>query len=275
MNLFTSLYYRLLNLRNHVDFSLRQGARLTARPVDHRNTSRPDILSAYPAEIREKAGGVIARLRSVYHFDAVEAGFEARDLQENYFYLAMLDEVFSRSQAAFPETLTAADIGPSSWFYVQALAAALTWYGVSVPRALRLTGYEVDAYRLYSDFHTRKDHALGNMRGLAGVTYVDQPFRAQPDTYDVLTTFFPFVFEKDLLEWGLPGSLFQPDVLLAAAFASLKPGGMLVIVNQGEQEHEAQEELLRQHGITPLAAFRMDPLLFEYPLDRWIITVKK
>jgi hypothetical protein len=275
MNPFTAIYFTFLDLRNRLDYSLRQRVHASSKPVHLPSETRLDILSAYPAGIRKLAGDEIKRLRAAYHFDAVEAGFTERGLRENYFYLAMLDEAFRRSEAALPAGVTAADIGPSSWFYVQALAASLTHYGTDQPRAIHLTGFEVDAYRLYADFHTRRDHALSNMRGLAGVEYVDQGFNPAPSAYDVITSFFPFVFEKDHMEWGLPGRLFHPLDLLNASLVSLKPGGLLVIVNQGLKEHEEELRFLTEAGGSPTAAFKMEPLLFTYPLDRYIITVKK
>ncbi len=275
MNLFTAAYFSLLDLRNRLDYNLRQHVHAPSRPISASTGSRPDILSAYEVDIRAQAGDEIARLRSAYQFDAIETGFTERDLRETYFYLAMLDEAFRRSEAVLPANVTAADIGPSSWFYVQALYAALARCGTSQPRSVHLTGFEVDAYRLYADFHTRRDHALTNMRGLAGVVYMDHGFEPNPSAYDVITSFFPFVFEKDHMEWGLPGWLFNPLNLLKASLASLKPGGLLVIVNQGLREHEEELRFVREAGASPAAVFKMEPLLFTYPLDRYIITVKK
>ena len=133
----------------------------------------------------------------------------------------------------------------------------------------------MDAYRLYADFHTRRDHALGQMQGLDGVEYLDRGFTLQPDTFDVITMFFPFVFEKDHLQWGLPGSLFDPAVLMKSAWESLKRGGLLIIVNQGHEEHKAETQLLKRLNIPVASSFKMDPLLYSYPLTRYIITVKK
>jgi SAM-dependent methyltransferase len=275
MNLFTAAYFSLLDLRNRLDYYLRQHVHAPSRPVSVSRGSRPEILSAYPVDVRTRAGDEIARLCAAYHFESVETGFTERDLRENYFYLAMLDEAFRRSDAALPAEVTVADIGPSSWFYVQALFFAFTYFGTTRARAVNLTGFEVDAYRLYADFHTRRDHALANMRGLAGVEYVDHGFEPDPSAYDVITSFFPFVFEKDHLEWGLPRSLFNPRSLLNATLASLKPGGLLVIVNQGLKEHEEELRFLQEAGVSPKAAYKMESLLFSYPLDRYIITVKK
>ncbi len=275
MNPFTSAYFALLDLRNRLDYAIRQRLHAPSRTIPAYTGARPEILSAYPVDIRARAGDEIARLRAEYHFDDVDTGFANRDLRENYFYLAMLDEAFRQSKITLPAEVTAADIGPSSWFYVKALYTALSRFGTTQPRGVHLTGFEVDAYRLYADFHSRRDHAQANMRGLPGVDFVDHGFEPRPDTYDVLTVFFPFIFLKDHLEWGLPRALFNPPNLVKATLASLKPGGLLMIVNQGQLEHEEELRFLREAGFTPASAFKMEPLLFSYPLDRYILTVKK
>jgi SAM-dependent methyltransferase len=275
MNPLTAAYFTLLDLRNRLDYAIRQRVHFSAHSVNRETGTRPDFLLAYPNELRHRVTDEITRLQSAYPVDGIESILSERDNRENYFYLAMLDEAFRRSGVELPVDVTAADIGPSSWFYVQALYAALARFGTAHPRAVHLTGFEVDAYRLYADFHSRRDHALANIRGLAGVNYVDHGFDPHPDTYDVLTTFFPFVFQKDHLEWGLPGRMFNPQDLLEAAIVSLKPGGLLVIVNQGPDEHEAQKRMLQKIGASPVSAFKMDQLLFSYPLDRYIIAVKK
>lgn len=275
MNPFTSLYFAWMRLRNSLDFPIRQHLHFSSRPVVQTVKHAVNILDTYPPEEQARVNSQISRLRAQYHFDYYEKNRRVEEIKENFFYLAMLDSAFEQSQTAFPPNVTAADIGPSSWFYVHALHAALTWYQSSVPRTVHLTGYEMDAFRLYSDFHTRRDHALGNMQGLAGIEYREKGFEILPSTCDLITLFFPFVFLKDHLEWGLPGNLFEPMDLLNTAWNSLKPGGLLLIVNQGLEEHTAELKNLEHLGIKPTASIRMEPLLYSYSLERFIITVKR
>lgn len=275
MNPFVAVYYAIQNLRNSADFAFRQRFHTSPNPVVRTRPANQDFLSSYPLECRERAELLVERLTARYHLADFSDALYAKEIKENYFYLAMLDEAFHQSHAAFPPSINAADIGPSSWFYVRALIAALTWYNTSSPRAVRLTGYEVDAFRLFADFHTRKDHALGNMQGLSNVEYIDRGFGVQPETYDLVTLFFPFVFKKDHLQWGLPLNLFDPVGLNVSAWRSLRSGGLMIIVNQGKDEHRAQIKMLEDAGISITAAFHMEPLLYTYRLDRYIITAKK
>ena len=275
MNLLKEIYLSFLRIRNSLDFPLRQRFHPRPRKIQRNDHQQTDILPSYPPEIRSKADDQIVRLIAEYHFQGFTYDHASATVRENLFYLAMLDEALRQTNISLPENLTAADIGPSSWFYVHALYSALTWFRATLPRSVRLTGYEVDAYRLYSDLHTRRDHALGNMQGLTGVEYLDKAFTVQPDRFDVITLFFPFVFEKDHLEWGLPSGMFDPTGLLKTAWISLRKGGLMIIVNQGADEHRGEKKLLKTSAIPVAASFHMDPLLFTYPLDRYIITAQK
>ena len=133
MNLFTALYFSFLRLRNNLDFAIRQRFHPSLKPVIKPASSAPDFLSEYSVENREKAGQEIQRLRDKYHFAPFETNHATKDIRENYFYLHMLDKALDSAQISLPASLTAADIGPSSWFYVQALFAALTWHGSPNP----------------------------------------------------------------------------------------------------------------------------------------------
>ncbi len=264
-----------LRLFNPLDYFLRQHLHPGVRPVDRPRITMPDLAGRYKAGRREQASREIQRLTELYHFDYFSTARTLDEARENFFYLAMIDRALDETVIALPDSLSVADIGPSSWFYVHALFAAVTWHNTWYPRSVHLTGFEVDPYRLYSDFHTRQDHALGNMRGLPNVEYVDHGFALQPETYDIITVFFPFVFLKDHLEWGLPAKLFDPDTLLNTVMGSLKTGGVMLIVNQGIYEHREQLKLLEKLSLKPAAAYRVESLLYTYKLDRFVITVKK
>jgi hypothetical protein len=260
-----------LRLRNTLDYPMRQffhwrrtGLRLPAR-------SLKGLFDALPREQRGRAILLAARLLEDYHLQPLAASSTPGMYRENLFYLDMLATALERSSASLPDSLTVADIGPSHWFYVQALFALLRWWRCPKGRDLSLTGYEVDAYRIYSDLHSRYDYAQAHIRNLSGVTYLPQAFTRQPALLDLVLMLFPFVFEPDHLRWGLPAALFEPERLLADAWSSIKPGGVLIIVNQGFQEHQAQQARLAACGILPRAAYRQDPLLYTYDLDRYVL----
>jgi hypothetical protein len=269
---FPSLRHLLMDVRNRLDYPLRQLFRWRRAGFHIRPQPEQDPWAALPPEDRPRAAELAGRLIRQYHLEDFASQTTPINYRENLFYLHLLECALEASAISLPDTIRAADIGPSHWFYVQAQAALLRWWRTPHPREIDLQGYEIDAYRVYADLHSRHDHALGHMRGLPGVTYIPRGFSAQPTTFHLIFMLFPFVFSKDHLEWGLPGSLFQPRALLQAAWQSLQSGGLLIIVNQGEAEHTAQRALLESEGIPIRAAFRHDPLLFHYPLDRFVLT---
>lgn len=272
-NPFLSVYLGWLRLKNSIDYPLRQRLkRFRAAPVSTSHPFHRDILSTYPEKNRHRVQRTLEELDKNFHFGYYSQTHSLDEIRENYYYLSLLDEALRKSDISLPESIRAADIGPSSWFYIHALHGALSWFDTPSRRQVQLTGFEVDAYRLYSDFHTRKDHALGNMQGLNGVDFMDHGFEVSHSTYDVITMFFPFVFEKDHLKWGLPGRMFDPRKLLMEAWQSLRPGGFIMIVNQGEEEHEAEFRAMAELDISVRCAFKVEPLLYSYPLDRYILT---
>ena len=53
------------------------------------------------------------------------------------------------------------------------------------------------------------------------------------------------------------------------------PGGLLVIVNQGEAEQAAQRDMLQAAGLPVVAAFCHESLLFHYNLLRYVFVARR
>jgi SAM-dependent methyltransferase len=261
----------LLRLRNAVDYPLRQLVRWQRGGFRPAYGDKTNLFHDLTEDDRRRAFTLARRLRGDYHLAAFEADSSPVNYRENLFYLAMLEEALVRTGINLPDPVRAADIGPSHWFYVQALHALLRYWGCPEGREVILEGWEADPYRVYADLRSRIDHARGHLRGLTGASYLPHIFERQPARYDLVLMLFPFVFEKDHIDWGLPARMFQPRELLQAAWDSLKPGGILIIVNQGEEEHLAERENLAELGIPVRAAFHQDPLLFTYPFERYAL----
>ena len=194
---------------------------------------------------------------------------------KNLYYLDLIDKAFQKFRVALAIPLHAADVGPSHWFYVRALQLALTWWGTERPRKLFLTGYEPDAYRVYSDFYSRFDHAQAHLEGTSGVEYVPETFSKQPKTFGFIGQFFPFIFLEDHLQWGLPRRQFDPLRLLQDVWESLSVGGYLLIVNQGEREHEEQLRLLEKLSLQPLGYFSFRSPFYQYQHPSQITLLEK
>lgn len=268
MNPLSILYY---HIHNSVDYPLRRFFRWKRKGLVIRNEPKAAMFDDLPGEQRKKAGEIAARLLVDYHLNDYRARSSVRGYRESLFYIRMIETAMDTAGYDLPNPVTVADIGPSSWFYVQGLAALLRWRRAPQGRVVNLAGYEPDAYQVQLDMYSRYDHALAYMAGLDGASYRPNAFPCQPRTFDLVMMLFPFVFIKDHLEWGLPPLMFNPLSLLSRAWNSLKPGGLLLIANQGEPEHQAELENLQRINITPAAAYRQDPLLFSYTFDRYII----
>jgi hypothetical protein len=262
----------VLDLRNRLDFTLRQSIhfRLPGKPQPDSVFDQQTHIGTKPIDYITE--GTIQRLTADYHIREGKLKEGTRQWQENLFYLQMLENSLIQSDVNLPDQCLCADIGPSSWFYVSALYSLLKFYRCHYGREVNLDGFEIDPWRIYINLYSRWDHARVYMDGLEGVSYHPHPFRTNPASYDVITLLFPFLFLKDHLEWGLPRSLFNPKGNLDATWSSLKPGGLLIIANQGEEEHQAQLSLLYEMQIPVKASFCQDDLIFHYDIKRYVST---
>ncbi len=261
-------------LRNAIDYPLRQLIRWRRGGLHFRNEPKAKQYAHLPMYARGQAEAAAQRLRVDYHLHDLYQHSPVDNYCENLFYLELLEAAFNRAEAHLPMSVSAADIGVSHWFYVQALHALLTRWEAPAGRTLTLRGYEADPYRVYANLHSRYDHALAHIRELPNTRFIPEAFTEQRHAFDVVTMLFPFVFVRDHLRWGLPRPAFAPDALLTMAWRSVKPGGLLLIVNQGEAEHAAQKEKLAALNIIPIAAFRHESLLYEYDLPRYVLAAR-
>lgn len=252
-------------LHNAIDYPLRQLFRWGRGGLHWRNESKAEAYAHNPTAAAEAA-----RLLKTYDLAHFARHSRARNYRENLYYLALIESALPSTTGLCSRVV---DIGASDWFYVHALYAYLK----RTEPSPELIAFEADAHRVYNDLHSRLDYAHAYMRGLPSelVRYEPRAFAAQPEAFDLATMFFPFVFERDHLAWGLPRGLFRPPSLLAAAWASLKPGGALLIVNQGEDEHRAQHALCAQLGIEVAHASRFESPLFHYAIPRFVICAQK
>lgn len=258
-------------VQNAVEHPMRQLIRWQRGIPRFPNESKQGLFVHLSADEQKQANDTANRLYSDFHLQHLYENSSADNYRLNLFYLEMLERALSEAAPGIPQTIHVADIGPSDWFYVQALYAALKWWDSPICRNVRLTGYEADAYRVYSNLFSRYDQAHGHMNGLEQVRYIPHKFIRQIGKFDLITMLFPFVFLKDHLAWGLPLRRFNPLELLRDTRDSLKPGGVLVIVNQGEAEHLAQRDMLVAENIQPVTAFQHPSKLYQYDIIRYVL----
>lgn len=261
----------LVDLRNRADYSLRQRIGWRRSGLRFKNQPKDGLFQRLPPPLRQKYENRATALEKTYLLTGLRENSSADNYLENLYYLDMLEKALEASGKALPGELSAADIGCSSWFYVRALAALLRRWESPAGRIITLEGFEADPYRVYADFHSRMDHAAAHLQGLEGAVYHPGPFTRQPERYHLITMLFPFVFIDDALRWGLPAALHRPEDLLAVASASLKPGGLLIVINQGAEEHARQRQMLEQAFLPVVAAYRHEPLFYSYETDRYVL----
>jgi hypothetical protein len=133
------------------------------------------------------------------------------------------------------------DAGAKNWSYAAAIPAFLMKESIS---DFALDGVELDPYRRYADLRTRGQAARAHIRAIPQARYHEGDVRDWTRSARIITSFLPFVFPEPHLAWGLPASDFRPFDLLKALLSLLEPGGLLLIVNQGEAEAEEQAALL-------------------------------
>ncbi len=263
----------LFNWRNILDFRLREWVRWQRNGLKFENQTKDDLFDFLSGVKKQQAEQVSAKLINNYHLKSFSDNSTRINFRENLFYLSMLENAFDLAGISLPSSLNVADIGPAHWFYVQSLYAGLTWYGTQIPRQVNLTGFETDAYRVFSSFYSRLDYAKAHIRNLP-VLYQTEAFKAVPRQFDLICMFFPFVFVKDHLAWGLPKKQFDPFSLRRAAIESLTLDGVLLVVNQGQEEHMAEKENYKKMGMKIVADFEQEDLLYRYDLKRFVLVVK-
>jgi hypothetical protein len=261
-------YYQV---KNELDFALRNKIRWN-RPVSLRKSvSVSSILANCNAELNSSTRELV----QTYHLDEIQLPFH-RDLVEvNLYYLDLFIHAFENLPFDFPNPLTAVDVGPSDWFYLPALASFLNYYRCEQGRELHITGYEIDPYRVYRDFHARHNIAEQRINAFKHIQYYLKPFEGRTNMNDLVFQCFPFLFLRDHLSWGLPKRLFDPEKLLNDAVESLKQNGILLIINQGAAENQLQRSLLIDRGLQIITDFRFNSEFKQYDHEHYVLVVKK
>ncbi len=264
------LFNPLINLRNSIDFPLRQAFHWSRPGLKLGNEKKDNLYQNLPTAERRAAVQEAERLFNKYHLHDLHQRSTVDNYRENLYYIQLLEQACERSQASLSPDLQAVDIGPSSWFYVRGMYQFLKFWGTDAPRRVELCGYEADPYRIYSNFYSRYDHALAYCANLEEVNYIPNAYRPIPNAWHLATMFFPFIFVRDHLDWGLPQKEYHPQELLKQAWESLRPGGVLIVVNQGEDEARQQEILFGSANIETRASFTFHSILYEYSLTRHV-----
>lgn len=205
---------------NSVFFALRQKMRLSRQNYRERACGTLSGLS-------ERQKSRVAELKKAYQTD-FEQEFNLSNALENYHFLDLLDLSCQKLNWQIPKDPVLVDVGAKNFYYVAALQSFF--------KPKKMTGIEIDAYKLYQDFHTRHSYAQFYIRALPHAQYLAMDFLNHEGPADIVTFFLPFVLEYPLVKWTLPLSQFRPQKIFDHAFAILNPNSFLFMSNQGEEE---------------------------------------
>jgi SAM-dependent methyltransferase len=262
--------YRVL--RNLVDYPLRRRLKVR-RPV--RNVTPAGLEHALDV-LQEEEQREARRLIGMYGLADLAARGTRRDILENLFYLDLILTALAGANVPLPAgKLTGIDVGVGHWFYVHALYNVLREWRATRPREVELLGFETDPYRVYDDGHSRADWASWYLRGVPQALYVPDDVRRWGMQADVAFMLFPFVFATDADKWGLPRTVFQPVDLLQHVWRGVKPGGALIVANQGRDEADEQKRLFAKAGVRPTWGTRVASPFFRYREPRFVYVAVK
>lgn len=238
------LTLKLYSLINKVAFSIRKKRRF----------SRSNYKEKAAWELHHLGNTIQLKLEELRNKYAVrfENTLDRGNSLENYHLLAILDQLSSQWLWR-PTHKIHVDVGSKNFYYASCLAAFFN------PQ--QLTGIELDAFGLYTNFHTRQSYAQYYIKKIKQARFLAEDFCKYPDKADTLTFFYPFVIPEPLVRWDLPLSEFKPDTLFKKAFQVLNDDGQLLMINQGDEEYQAAKIILSANGFVKMKSYHLKETL--------------
>ncbi len=257
----------LKSFYNEIDFFFRKQIKFS-RKFSGKNELKNNLFDNLPPQKRRIAEDKEGLYLKKYRLDYLKQNSARRNYLENLAIIELLENYIQVDKDS-PKIL---DIGSKNWFYASGQYHFFRYNNFK--KEIRLDGIEIDAYRVYSDFCTRRDYALYYTKTLKNCRYITGDLLKHSGEYDYIIWFFPFVTQYPLLEWGLPLSVFKPREMLRHAAGMLNPGGKMLIVNQDENEYSAQQGLLEQLHLDYTRHNSFKNSFLEYEHGRYVTVVR-
>ncbi|MBS4029460.1 MAG: hypothetical protein KGZ58_12590 [Ignavibacteriales bacterium] len=225
------------SLLNEAGFFLRSQFRWRQKKYIEQNEPRLGLFSNRKNEqyllLREK------KLLEEYDLSGIQNRSSKTRYIETLTYLDYLTQLLPVNSLQQNGELRWLDVGAKNWAYVESIYRLLE----KCHSDFILTGIELDANRLYRDFYRRRDYAHSYIEHLPKAKYIAGNVFTHKKKYDVVSCFLPFVFPEPCLKWGLPLRFFSPTEFLSHLVSLLNENGVLLIINQDEDEFIAQGKL--------------------------------
>lgn len=249
------------SLRNEIDFYIRELTKFSRKNYIEEKEDLSEInKETYIERINE--------LKKYYNFKWLTENSTLANYKENLYMLDILHKYF---KIEFKEDLKTLDIGCKNWVYAKGQYAFFDEHS----NHLSFNGIEIDAHRLYSNFYSRFEVAKFYTKDLENSKYIAGNFLNYNEEMDYMTWFLPFVTETPLLKWGLPIQHFCPKKMLWHAYFTLKTGGKMFIVNQGEEEFKIQKNYLDKCAIPYEEIGKIESVFSDFKQDRYALVVTK
>lgn len=267
------------NIKNNIDFFIRKRLSFSRKNYFELNEDKEGLFEGF--QNPQKALEREKFLYEKYELEFLKSNSTKQNYLENFYIIDILDKYFTSrfTLHASPEnpsplqlfTPSALDIGCKNWFYAKGEWAFFKkHYDI-----LSLEGIELDANRLYSNFYSRKEAARFYIKGLENTKYIEGDFLKHNKTYDYMVWILPFVVENPLLKWGLPLRYFKPEEMLKKAYDLLKNGGSMLILNQGQVEHDIQVMLCEKLNIPYTTYGEVKSDFLNYNIPRYLMLITK
>jgi hypothetical protein len=218
-----------------------------------------------PTYSRERRQAMLARAESLvqdFGLGRYDDQLHGSQWAKNLYVLDLLlttvgPYIEANEKARAGSVIQAVDVGCADWDYVFALHAFLRG-PVGTPCKPHLTGVEIDPHGIYPDGYSRADYTRAYIAALESAalnspskgpqtqaTLVhEDALQATLPQQDLVFCFFPFILPYQIVAWGLPLGLLNPQAMLAKQAAWVKPGGHWVIYTHAEEEREPLRALL-------------------------------
>lgn len=226
------MQYILDNIKNNIDFFLRNKFIFSRTNYNEKNEDKSNLFNENSQKNQFKY------LSNKYNLKILNE-MSIQNYLENLYSLSVLDKYFSTQNK---QNLNILDIGSKNWSY----APSEYIFFNNFCSDIQLNGIELDAYRVCRNLYTRLEIAKYHIKNLKNTEYLVSDLLEHNQKYDYIIWYLPFITKYPLVKWGLPLKYFKPLEMLKHAYNLLNDNGELLIINQGEEEYNIQQNLNKQ-----------------------------
>lgn len=240
-----------MNLWRRASFALRSSLTWSL-PAWRRPVALGELEAELAAPARRRLDALLVRHPEVRGWSGA---LSAPEWRESLYALDVLDRYLGPVPAG-----RGLDVGAKNGATLPGLVAAVPtgWDAV-----------ELDAHRRYVWGSTRRVYGESLAARTPDCRFISGDVRALGGRYAVITWFLPFLTPAPLEAWGLPDAQLAPESLLTHVLGLLSPGGVLLVLNQGEAEAARQAELFRGAKVDAEALGRIDAALSPFTRARF------